>query len=248
MSRGPEVINVGGRALSMVRIPPDTDQDSLATHLNDAGLHSPVPVVVLVGGTGGLDNSDAAVCAHLFATALIPTLQRTGAYLVDGGTNSGIIALAGQARRKAASTFPHVGVVAEGTVQWPRQLADPDREALEPNHTHIVVVPGKKWGDEALWLSAVAAALSGSGSAPSVTILANGGAIAYNDVDHSLVAGRPVLVLAATGRAASDIAAARQEPASDSDVAAIAGSPMVTVVPDDDPAAFTEALTAALRR
>jgi hypothetical protein len=64
---------------------------------------------------------------------------------------------------------------------------------LEPNHTHVVVVPGADWGDEVPWLSAVAATIAGD--APSITLLANGGEIVYRDGQASLAAGRRAFVL-----------------------------------------------------
>jgi SLOG in TRPM, prokaryote len=241
----PDSIDLVGRAVPIVRIPPGTDAQSLAARLSEANLSSPTRVVVLVGGAGGLTDGDKAVCAHLFASALIPVLEKARAYLVDGGTRSGVVALAGEARRVAGAQTPHIGVVAAGTVQWPGQPNTPDTEALEPNHTHVVLVPGNQWGDEAPWLSAVASALSDH--APSVTVLANGGEIAYDDVRHSLDAGRPVIVLGATGRAAADIASARHGQPAHADVAVVARSPLITLVEDDDPEAFAEALTTVLR-
>ncbi|MGH3995926.1 MAG: hypothetical protein ACRDTJ_00495, partial [Pseudonocardiaceae bacterium] len=139
---------------------------------------------------------------------------------------------------------PRVGVVSEGTVRWPgRPAAREDAADLEPHHTHIVAVPGDEWGDEVPWLSAVAGALAGP--APSVTVLANGGAIAYHDVGHSLAASRPVLVLSGTGRTAEDISTARAGRPADPRAAQAAASTLLTTVPPD-PRAVHAALATAL--
>jgi SLOG in TRPM, prokaryote len=234
-----ETVQVGSASLRVIR----ADAEALTERLADAGLSGPSPVVVLVGGAAGLEPHDSAVCAQLFADALVPMLEKTGACLIDGGTAAGIMALAGKARRDAAATGPHVGVVAAGTVNWPGEPPRPDAAELDPNHTHVVVVPGQSWGDETPWLGAVATAVAGS--APSVTVLANGGPVAYDDVRHSLSAGRPVLVLAGTGRTADEIAAARTGSAADPRAAEFASLALVTVVPTD-PNAFVAGLTRLL--
>jgi hypothetical protein len=244
LTSGSEHVDVGGRSLRLVRLPARLDRPGLVARLRAAGLPTSVPVVVLVGGAGGLAEKERSVVASLFAAALVPVLEEVGAVLVDGGTDSGIMALAGRARRQSGAAGLHVGVVAAQTVRWPGAPADADAAGLEPNHTHVVVVPGARWGDESPWLCAVATALADG--APSVTLLANGGPIAYDDVSHSLAAKRPVLVLAGTGRTADDIAAARAGEPTDPRAARVAASPLVSTVPGD-PEALTAALTASLR-
>ncbi len=81
-----------------------------------------------------------------------------------------------------------------------------DAVALERNHTHFVLVPGAEWGDESPWVARVASALAaGRGSA---TVLVNGGETAWLDVEHSIEAGRAVVVIGGSGRTADTIAAA----------------------------------------
>ena len=239
-----ETVQIGSGLLPVIRVSPDVEDRSLVTTLATAGLPLQTPVVVLIGGAGGLEPPERLVCARFFADALVPVLEKTGAILVDGGTAAGIMALAGKARRDAGAAGPHVGVVAEGTVNWPGRPERPDAAELDANHTHVVLVPGDTWGDESPWLSKIATALAGS--ARSVTVLANGGPIAYDDVRQSLNAGRPVLVLAGTGRTAAAIAAARAGSGDDPRAAEIAASPLVSIV-HDDPAELVAQLTGLLR-
>jgi SLOG in TRPM, prokaryote len=240
----PEYVEVAGSPLRLVRLSAPTDLGSLQQRLTASGLPTDVPVVVLVGGAGGLGASEEALCTQLFAASLVPVLEKTGAVLVDGGTDSGVMALAGRVRRAAGASGRHVGVVAELTVRWPDTAGRADAADLEPNHTDIVVVPGFHWGDEAGWLSSVTTALANG--RPSVTVLANGGDIAYRDVDYSLQAGRPVLVLVGTGRTAAEIAAARAGEPADPRAVRIADDPLLETVPAE-PDALTAALTSALR-
>ena len=245
MNPDQEHIEIGGRTLRIVQVSPVADRPALTALLQRAGLPTGVPVVVLVGGAGGLSPVHAAACAELFTLALVPVVEKAGAVLIDGGTDTGIMQLAGCARHQATARFPQVGVVAEGTVRWPgRATASEHAADLEPHHTHIVAVPGDQWGDETTWLSAVASALAGN--APSVTVLANGGAIAYDDVRESLTAARPVLVLSGTGRTADDITSARTGKPADPRAVEAAAFPLLTTLPPN-PGTVATALAAALK-
>ncbi|WP_254721889.1 DUF4231 domain-containing protein [Kovacikia minuta] len=82
--------------------------------------------------------------------------------------------------------------------------------ALEPNHTHFVFAPGNKWGDESPWLTTIATTLAGDRR--SLTLLINGGEIALVEVVESVKAGRPVVVIAGSGRLADEIATAIRSP------------------------------------
>src|SRR5450432_360755 len=131
---------------------------------------------------------------------IIQALGDWGAAVVDGGTDSGVMRVIGQAHHTAGASFPLVGVAAEGTVVLPGARPAPDAGTLDPHHTLVILVPGDTWGDESRWLSRVAAAIADG--RPSVTLVVNGGELTYGDIEHSLEARRPVIVLAGTGRTA----------------------------------------------
>ncbi len=168
------------------------------------------PVVVLVGGADRLDTGDDVGWAALFSDGLLGGLAQTGACLVDGGTDSGVVALAARAIAAGDHDLPVIGVVAEGTVCWPEQQRREGQAYLAPGHTHLVAVPGERWGAESPWIPLIASALAGS--AASVTVLVNGGEIARDDARRSMAAGRPVLAIRGTGRAADELAAAPASP------------------------------------
>jgi SLOG in TRPM, prokaryote len=237
-------VEIAGRAVPVVRLQADSNPASVAAALASAGLPVGVSVVVLVGGAGGLQPAEARTCSVLFERVLLPVIEEIGGVLVDGGTDTGIMSLAAKARRSIGGQLPHVGVVAEGTVRWPGSTHEPEDAAdLEPDHTHFVAVPGDRWGDEATWLSVVASAIAGT--APSVTVLANGGDVAYEDVRLSIAQQRPVLVLDGTGRSAAAIAAARSGGPADPRAAKLAASALVRVA-RGDPDAVRAALASAL--
>jgi hypothetical protein len=237
----------GNREIRTIHVAADIDQHALARVLSDAGLPSRVPVVVLVGGASNMAAELQTALTRLFAEAIVPAVERAAGCLVDGGTKAGVMALAGDARQRTGARFPHVGVVAEGTVQWPgRASSNPQAAALEPNHSHVVVVPGDQWEDSAPWLARVGAAIAVD--APTVTVLVNGGPISYADVAHSLAAGRPVLVVSGSGGTADQVGAARGGQPADAAAGPLAGSPLVHVVERSaGPAAVAAALGDFLR-
>jgi hypothetical protein len=187
-------------------------------------------VVAVVGGAAGLDRAPVHDLEALFADPVARLIRRFGAIAVDGGTDTGVMGMLGRARA-AGPGFPLVGVAARSLVRLPGEDApDGDFAEAEPHHTHFVLVPGQVWGAEAEWLARVATLLAAP--ARSVTILANGGEVALDDCRFSLAEGRPVLVLAGTGRTADRIAAAAADPAGcrDESAALLAHSPDVRVV------------------
>jgi SLOG in TRPM, prokaryote len=235
----------------------------LPAALDALGVHIGRPVLLLVGGAGGMTHEDLALAARALEP-LVPDLDRWGATVVDGGTDSGVMRVMGAARSAAGARFPLIGVAAEGTVDLrgthaaggvptpgspPGPAAPPasgappetDRAALDQGHTHVILVPGQDWGDESPWLSGAAAVIAGGH--PSLVLVVNGGAITYDDIAHSVRAGRPALVLDGTGRTADAIAAAaRGQDGGDPRAARAAASPGLRTAPAADPAAVRAAI------
>lgn len=191
--------------------------------LSGAGLPLDRPVLVLVGGAGGMAPADLTAL-ELVLRDMVPVLDERDAVVVDGGTDNGVMRAVGRARAAADGRFPLVGVAAEVAV---------DVAAFEPNHTHLVLVPGATWGDESPWLADVAGVVAGT--RPSLTVLANGGPITFTDAEHSLTRNRPLLVLRGTGRTADAIA-----DRVDARSTAIATSPLTTVLGVDELRAHVE--------
>ena len=219
----------------------------IAGALDRLALRRGRPVLVLVGGAAGMADAHLATLRAVLREAVLPLLHRLGAAVVDGGTDSGVMRVVGQVRRDDRAGFPLVGVAAEGTVKVPGADAPgPDAADLEPRHTHFVLVPGGQWGDESPWLADVADVVADG--APSATLVVNGGKITFVDVGASIARKRPVVVLAGTGRTADAIARARTQPHDDPRAAALASSPLTTIVAVDDVDGVRRALEAALRR
>ena len=213
--------------------------------LERLGVDRGRPVLVLVGGAGGLADRDLETLAGVVSAAVVPAVVRHRAVVVDGGTDSGVMRLIGRSRSTAGADFPLVGVAAEGTIAVPGMTPGlADAAELEPHHTGVLLVPGSSWGDEAPWITGVAGAIADG--RPSVTVLANGGEIAYADVTGSLAAGRPVVVLAGSGRTADAIARAAAGDGSEARATEIAASPLTRVVDMSRADAVAAALDGAL--
>lgn len=217
------------------------DRADIPVVLAELGLDEERPVLVSVGGAAGLAAEHLRALEQLLDTQLVPLLARLGALVVDGGTDSGVMRAMGRAVR--GSDVPLLGVAAAGTVTVPgRAPSGPDAAELDPHHLAVLLVPGADWGAESPWIAAVAEAAAGA--QPSATLVVNGGGITYQDAQRSVDAGRPLVVLAGTGRAADAIAAAARGEEADPRARAIVASGLVSVVPIADGAAAAAVIEA----
>ena len=168
-------------------------------------------VIVIVGGAGGMTDEDIARVQTFFEKHLMPFAAKKNAAIIDGGTSSGVMAAIGLALKLTGADLPLIGVAA-------RDIENIET-LLEPNHTHFILCPGNEWGHESEWIAAAASALSAS--QPSVTIMINGGTIAWKDARLNIKYGRPVLVAEGSGRTADVIATTSTGNAFDPDAIAI---------------------------
>lgn len=220
--------------------------DDLSAAMRELDLHSPRPILVVVGGASKVSEADLSRLRLLFVNVLAPLAQELGASVVDGGTDVGVMQMMGQARAQIAATFPLIGVAPAAKVALgdseallrlrkhgaKQQSADriPSSKItpLEPHHTHFVLVPGSNWGDESPWLARVATVLANG--APSVTVLVNGGETAWKDVSENLKANRLLLVVAGSGRLADTLAAALHGEATDERASELVASGLVQAI------------------
>lgn len=185
----------------------------LRAALTELGLTRPRPVLILVGGAANLDIRVKEALIPVF-TSLALGLDHLGALVIDGGTPFGVMELMGRARHRLAATFPLLGMAPQGRIALdaqkdevpdPRTSQDAMKVPLDPHHSHFLLVPGDRWGDESPWMQAAAEAVcAGHGS---LMLVAGGGKVTRLDLVHRLRAGGSVLLLAGTGGTADDLAA-----------------------------------------
>lgn len=179
------------------------DLGELRPALDAHGIGSGVPVIVLIGGAAGLAEGETEAAARAIHDAVMPVAADVGATVLDGGTDAGVMQLAGWARRDRDDWIPLVGVIPAGPAQ--RASDAGQGSILEPNHSLVLLVPGEAWGDETGWLFEVA--LEIAAGCPIRTILVNGGPVAERELAESLRLGIPAVVIRGTGRAADVVAA-----------------------------------------
>jgi hypothetical protein len=188
--------------------------EDLDAALATLGLGDPRAVLVVVGGAQTLAGAQLDAVEQLLAAVVVPVCDEVAATVVDGGTDSGVMAAMGRARAAAGGMLPLVGVVAAGTVvggggsDGETTVAEPAE--LEQHHTHFVVVPGTEWGDESPWIVEVARRLAGGSAVAG--LLVGGGGIAAADVDNLVAAGYPVLALSGSGGVADRLAREDRSP------------------------------------
>jgi hypothetical protein len=205
--------------------------------LDSLEVTSPRAVILLFGGAAGLDDSRKAHLETLFAEGVVPVAAELSALIIDGGTQSGVMAMMGEAVATRPGTCQLLGIAPEGKIAHP-EISSPsavsDGTPLEPNHSHFVLVETNEWGGETTKMLELARAFN----APIVAILVNGGAIAADEALQSVRNGWPLLVVEGSGRFADELSAAVRDgqPAKSAEVSEIARSGRVALFHVDDAA------------
>ncbi|SRR6266576_1040004 len=182
----------------------DTDAQTI---LKSLGIVQPHALIMVFGGAKGLDDSRNARLGELFTSAVAPAAAEAGALVIDGGTQSGVMAMMGEALARDGRESQLLGIAPAGKVTYPGGPNDAnigDGAPLEPNHSHFVLVESDEWGDETGTMFKLAEALN----VAVVTMLINGGQIAENEALRGVRNGWPLLVVEGSGRFADELSAA----------------------------------------
>lgn len=167
------------------------------------------PTIFITGGASKMMEEDIQRVREIIDT-VAAFAEKHQATILDGGTESGVMHMIGESRRRNNYTFQLVGVSPLGRVSFPGYKNPNEEATLEDSHTHFVLVEGKEWGDESTTLLGLTLAASGNKTYPAVGILINGGQIAKQEVYLAATEKYhlPMIVLDGSGRAADDIATA----------------------------------------
>ena len=157
--------------------------------------------LILIGGAGFTEPELLAELRGFLGT-LARHCERTGTAIVDGGTDSGVMQLIGEARATTGASFPLIGVAPAGAFERPTRDGSPIQPARD--HSLILRVPGEHFGEETAWLFAAADHLDGE---PAPTIVVNGGTLTFEEAHQRLASGHVVIAVEGSGRAADDLAA-----------------------------------------
>lgn len=205
--------------------------------LSELKLNSAYPVIVLTGG--GVDDlkSDAALQG---LETIIKLAQELNILVICGGTDFAWMDKVGRERFRHRGTFPLIALTLEELTTWPGRpqktrflLWRKGLWPVSPQYPYFILVPGRKPEDETSWVAGAANFFSKGFK--SMTILINGGETSRRDVELSLEAGRPVLVLSRTGHLADEISGD------------FGHNKMITVVPGNAEGRITETIRAMLK-
>ena len=223
----------GNRAV-VVMAPRDA---SVKEILDALEIASPSAVILLFGGAAGLDQSRKAHLATLFGDGVTPVAAELGALIIDGGTQSGVMAIMGEAVARHPGTCQLLGIAPKGKIAHPEiagASAVSHGAALEPHHSHFVLVESDEWGGETGTMFKLAGALN----VTVATMLINGGQIAGSEALQSVRNGWHLLVIEGSGRFADQLSAALcdRQIAKSVEVSEIVRSGRVALFHVDDPA------------
>jgi len=188
--------------------------------LKTLGIEPPEALIIVVGGAATLDDaikSDEVLkscLTQLFSRGIARAAVKAEALIIDGGTQSGVMALMGQGVADRGRKSVLLGVAPAGKVTYPGGPAEgslEDSAPLDPNHSHFVLVESDEWGDETDTMFELAKALGKE--IPVVTMLVGSelDGIAKDEVLHSVRQGWPVIVIEGSGRLADRIAKLRKK-------------------------------------
>ena len=99
-------------------------------------------MLAVVGGADTMEPAVDALICPFFERGVVPAIEATGAMVVDGGTSSGVMAVAGETLGTKGVPVVLVGVAPAGRVTFPgdqRAEATGSTSALEANHSNFIL-------------------------------------------------------------------------------------------------------------
>lgn len=202
-----EVVFPNGHRAQVVTPEPGTEPTDIIKTLD---IDSPKAIFYLTGGAGLFDKKLAPLLEQLFSRGVVRAAIEMGAFIMDGGTQSGVMEIMGQSVADRGHQIPLLGVAPAGLVTYPEGPEDSKHDTpLDPNHSHFVLVDSQEWGGETDTMIGIAAVFAQS--IPVITVLVNGGAIAKQEILRSVRKGWPIVILQNSGRLADEIATLWQE-------------------------------------
>ena len=180
--------------------------------LNALHIQKPKALLMVIGGASNLDDSLCARLTLLCNLGIARVAAEAEALIIDGGTQAGIMALMGQAVADRDHKSTLLGVSPDGLVTYPDKSTDgsqSEHEALDPNHSHFILVEGSYWGVETSMMFKLADELSRDeqgNKIPVVTILVNGGEIVKHEAWYCVQRGWPIIVIEGSDRTADEVA------------------------------------------
>src|SRR5882762_2814951 len=167
--------------------------------------------ILIAGGASKMDEQIHPNLMQLFV-GIAHFAASFHALIIDGGTQTGVMALIGEGVAQQPSKPTLLGISPAGRITYPgksESATERKMRPLEPNHSYFVLVEANEWGDETATMYDLANVLSED--RPSLAVLINGGAIAKSEILHNVRQRRPIIIIQGSGRLADEITRIRQE-------------------------------------
>src|SRR2546421_6190120 len=113
-------------------------------------IRKPATVFLLIGGADDLDSNLNSKIERLLDEGLALAAADANALIVDGGTRAGVMELMGRVIALRGRVIPLLGIAPAGKVTYPGGPAEgsiKDGAALDPNHSHFLLIDGDQWSD-----------------------------------------------------------------------------------------------------
>lgn len=229
-----------------VRVRPNADPKSVVALL---GIKQAAPTIFVTGGASYMNEEDIRRTRSIIES-LVQFAHNEGAIIVDGGTESGVMQMVGDARSQHGYQFPLIGVSPLGKISYPGHDNPQAEGHLEDSHSHFVLVDGDDWGAESEMIVGLTKAVSGQGLYPAIGVLINGGKIARQEVYLAVAKEIPMLILEGSGRLADEIATAFKTGKASQRIlqAILAGGDIQLIATEEGPDAMREKLVKRFAR
>jgi len=187
---------------------------------NACGLARPKVLISVTGGAQDFTMLSSKL-EQIFSRGLLRAAQNTTAWIVTGGLDSGVMKFVGDAVRDQDADVPCIGIatyskvinkellMSGATVSYtPEKPNDAVSAALNPNHTHFVLVDSKvdNWGEEITFRTALEDFISREWRVPMVLVAVNGGPGTVQTVVDGVKQKFPTIIVEGSGRASDAIA------------------------------------------
>lgn len=182
-------------------------------------------LLILMGSATNLESALLSQLGRLFNLGILPAVTESGAIVIDGGTDVGVMRLMGKSIAPGRGRIPLIGIAPLAMVSYPGMANAPsaNQVLLEPNHSHFILTAGAGWGDETQTLFDVSMALlerdkvtrvpvrwpkksaPDPGKVKGVGVLIGGEAVSRQEILRAVRMGLGVIVVAGSGGLADEI-------------------------------------------
>ena len=202
-------------------------KDNAENIIDALALKSYKVIILVLGGADNINTELVPKLIQLFGRGIAKAAIEAEAIIIDGGTQSGVMAMMGEGVARRDYKTQLIGVAPLTKISYPDK-GSTNGTPLEPNHSHFVLVEGKEWGTETATIFNLIKVLSSqhqsevelnekntksaskndTSKIPVVAILAGGGMITKDEVLYTVRQNIPLIVIQGSGGFADEISSA----------------------------------------